>query len=139
MAKRKVKAKHNDNLSDDNAPQKKCGQPSIFKGARFDFLTSKIPEYIDTSKKKSGKEAKTEGLAPFWADLFEEYWEHFPWDLPLDQDPIPDAVPLPDLDPQTAEEAVEALGAPLSPEESERKSKVQNEIKGVVHIFFFFL
>ncbi|KAJ7801208.1 hypothetical protein B0H14DRAFT_3489898 [Mycena olivaceomarginata] len=117
--------------------RKKRGQPSVFKGARFDFLTSKIPLYIDASKKKSGKEAKTEGLAPFWADLFKEYWERFPWDLPLDQDPVPDPAPLPDLDPQTAEEAVEALGAPLSPEESERKSKVQNEIKGKIKRWFF--
>jgi hypothetical protein len=92
-------------------------------------LTSKIPKYINTSKKKAGKEAKMDGLASFWAKLFKEYWRCFPWDLPLDQDPDPNAAPPPE----------EAVGAPrptLSPEESEWKSKVQKEIKGMGSHFF---
>ncbi|KAJ7753700.1 hypothetical protein B0H14DRAFT_3512712 [Mycena olivaceomarginata] len=70
------------------------------------------------------REAKTEGLAPFWTNLFKEYWKLFPWDLPLDQDPVPNAPPPPpDLEPQTAEEALE---------QAERKSQVQKKIKEVV-------
>jgi hypothetical protein len=143
MGKKSGKAKRTDDSSDDDAPQKKRGQPSDFKGARLEFLTSQIPQYIEASKKKSGKEAKTEGLAPFWTNLFKEYWKLFPWDLPLDQDPVPTALPLeldhvpngppaPDLEPQTAEEAVEAL------KRAEQKSQVQKKIKEVgSHLFFY--
>ncbi|KAJ7833719.1 hypothetical protein B0H14DRAFT_3462539 [Mycena olivaceomarginata] len=101
--------------------RKNAGSLATSKGPRLDFLTSKIPEYIEASKKKYGKEAKTEGLAPFWTNLFKEYWKLFPWDLPLDQDPVPNAPPPPpDLEPQTAEEALE---------QAERKSQVQKKIK----------
>lgn len=129
MGRKAAKPKRTDD-SDDDAPKRKRGQASNFKGARFEFLTSKIPEYIAASQKKSGKEAKTEGLAAFWPQLFAEYWALFPWNLPLDQDPNPSAAPAPE--PQTVEEAEEALNPTiLSPEESERKSKIQKDIKGV--------
>jgi hypothetical protein len=84
-----------DNDSDHTHEPKKRGQPSNFTGQRLAFLTENIPAYIAASKKKSGKEAKTEGLAPFWAQLFTVYWTCFPWDLLFDQDPDPDAVPPP--------------------------------------------
>ncbi|KAJ7802747.1 hypothetical protein B0H14DRAFT_2614043 [Mycena olivaceomarginata] len=129
MGKKSGKAKRTDDSSDDDTPQKKRGQPSDFKEPRLDFLTSKIPVYIEASKKKYGKEAKTEGLAPFWTNLFKEYWKLFPWDLPLDQDPVPNAPPPPppDLEPQTAEEALE---------QAEWKSQVQKKIKEKIKRWF---
>ncbi|KAJ7810827.1 hypothetical protein B0H14DRAFT_3480227 [Mycena olivaceomarginata] len=69
---------------------KKRGSASDFQGSRHEFLTLKIPEYIAAGKKK-GKEAKTEGLEVFWAELFNEYFRLYLWDLPLDQEPEPNA------------------------------------------------
>jgi hypothetical protein len=107
---------------------KKRGSASDFQGSRHEFLTSKILEYIAAGKKK-GKEAKTEGLGVFWAELFNEYFRLYPWDLPLDQEPEPNAVPVPP--PQTAEEVFDQMGFNDSPEESERKGKTKKDLKAV--------
>ncbi|KAJ7814808.1 hypothetical protein B0H14DRAFT_2603855 [Mycena olivaceomarginata] len=111
---KKVAACEDDSDNDSNHTQepKKRGQPSNFTGQRLAFLTENIPAYIAASKKKSGKEAKTEGLAPFWAQLFAVYWTRFPWDLPFDQDPDPDAK------------------RELTPEEEAAKAKIQKDMKG---------
>ncbi|KAJ7872516.1 hypothetical protein B0H14DRAFT_3438894 [Mycena olivaceomarginata] len=99
------------------------------------FLDRNIPTYITASKKKSGKEAKTEGLAPFWAQLFVVYWTRFPWDLPFDQDPDPDTVPPPP--PKTVEEEVlTAQKRELTPEEEVAKAKIQKDMKGKIKRWF---
>jgi hypothetical protein len=126
MAKAKSRKPYDDATED--APRKKHGQPSNFTGARLAFLTEHIPEYLAASKKK-GKDAKTEGLAAFWPGFFANYWTCFPWDLPFNQDPHPDAPPPAPLD--TAEDVFAALGLNLTPEEEEQKSKIQTETKGV--------
>jgi hypothetical protein len=69
------------------------------------------------------------GLEFSGGKLFHAYWEKFPWDLPLDQEPDPNALPPPP--PQTAEEAFTSLGLNLSPEETERKGKIQKDTKAV--------
>jgi hypothetical protein len=129
----KSKKKSADDNNNGDAPAKKRGQPTDFKGLRLQFLTENIPAYITASKKKGTKENKEEGLPSFWPNLFAEYWKHFPWDLPFEVDPDPDASPPP---PETAEEACEPLK--LLPEEierkreeEERKSKIQTDMKGI--------
>jgi hypothetical protein len=116
---------------DPDAPPKKRGQPSNFAGTRLEFLKSKLPEYIAASKLKGTPQARTEGLTVFWPKLFQKYCEKYPWDLPLNQEPDPNALPPPP--PQTAEEVFTSLGLNLSPEEEERKGKIQKEMKGVSH------
>ncbi|KAF8177189.1 hypothetical protein K438DRAFT_1770283 [Mycena galopus ATCC 62051] len=95
MAKSKTKqrkkgddSKRAEEPNSDDAPSKKRGQPSDFKGARLKFLTERIPDYVAASKKKGTSAAKTEGLVAFWPKLFEEYWTRFPWRLPL-KDELP--------------------------------------------------
>ncbi|KAJ7807693.1 hypothetical protein B0H14DRAFT_2609484 [Mycena olivaceomarginata] len=124
---------HSDSDNDDAQPKKR-GQVSDFTGQHLAFLTENIPAYIAASKKKSGKEAKTEGLAPFWADLFAVYWTRFPWNLPFDQDPDPNAVPPPP--PETAEELLAAQGRELTPEEEEAKANIQEHMKGKIKQWF---
>ncbi|KAJ7740503.1 hypothetical protein B0H14DRAFT_3515533 [Mycena olivaceomarginata] len=129
--------KTNDDVGD--APRKKHGSPSDFAGQRLQFLTAKIPEYIAASKKKKGSLAKTEGLKPFWATLFNAYWKRFPWDLPLDQDPAPEvpslnedadttAAPNQDTEEQDTEE--------VDSEESDWKEKVMKDIKDKIKRWF---
>jgi hypothetical protein len=107
---------------DDDVPRKKRGQPTDFKGEHLEFLTGQIPDYIAAAKIK-GKEAKTSGLPRFWAELFNKYWLHFPWDLPFDQDPDPNVA--------GEDEADTSLVPKLTPEQEEEKSKIQTHIKGV--------
>lgn len=137
MAKKSRPQKRDgDDGSEDEAPRKKRGQPTDFKGQRLDFLTEKIPDYLAAAQIK-GKESNKSGLPVFWAKLFAEYWDKFPWDLPFDKDPDPNAPPIPP--PETAEEAFASLGLNLTPEESERKSQIQKDMKGVrLDCLFFF-
>ncbi|KAF8134148.1 hypothetical protein K438DRAFT_1997808 [Mycena galopus ATCC 62051] len=108
----------------EHAPDRTC----------LEFLTQKIPEYIAVSKIKKGRESKTDGLQAFWTAFFEEYWKKFPWDLPFDEEPDPDAVPPPP--PQTADEAFTLLGLNLTEEEATRKAKIQKDMKGKVKCWF---
>jgi hypothetical protein len=118
-----------DNDKDQNdVPRKKRGQPTDFKGQHLEFLTDKIPDYLAAAKIK-GKEAKKSGLPVFWMELFHEYWVQFPWDLPFDKDPDPSASLVPS--PGSAEEGITSSGPSLTPEESEKKSKIKKDMKGV--------
>jgi hypothetical protein len=112
-----------------DAPPKKRGQASDSAGACLAFLQSQLPGYVAASKLKGTSEAKTDGFGVFWGKLFHAYWEKFPWDLPLDQEPDPNVLPPPP--PQTAEEAFASLGLNLSPEETKRKGKIQKDTKAV--------
>ncbi|KAF8214544.1 hypothetical protein K438DRAFT_1749648 [Mycena galopus ATCC 62051] len=132
MAKGKKGNKAASDPADDAQPKKR-GQESAFKGAQLAYMTENVEAYIEAGKHK-GREAKTDSLGSFWATFFDEYWKRFPWDLPLDKDPDPNAPPL--LPPETAEEAYAALGLNLSPEEAARKSKIQSETKSKVKRWF---
>jgi hypothetical protein len=134
--KNAIKGKGTGNDAKDDVPPKKRGQPTDFKGQRLDFLTSRIPDYVEAVKKKGTSEGKTKGLSTFWASFFDDYWKRFPWELPFDVDPDPNAPPLPP--PQTAEEAFASLGMNLTEEESARKTKIQTDTKAVRQRLFFF-
>jgi hypothetical protein len=88
----------------------------------------KVPDYIAAGKKKE-LEAKTDGLRVFWSNLFDEYFKVYPWDLPLDQEPDPNAIPVPL--PDTAEEALDQMGFNDSPEDKERQGKAKKDLKAV--------
>ncbi|KAJ7069015.1 hypothetical protein B0H15DRAFT_946852 [Mycena belliarum] len=53
----------------------------LFCGARATFLEGKIPYYH--------RAVRANTLDHFWTQLIAEYWETFPWRLPLDVEPIP--------------------------------------------------
>jgi hypothetical protein len=108
-------------------PPKKRGQPSDFKGARLEFLTEHIPEYIDYSTNKRDKDGKKIGTREFYDTFFPRYWRKFPWRLGLEEEPSDE----PEQPPQNAEEAFKALDLELTPEEEAKKSKVQIETKKV--------
>ncbi|KAJ7840330.1 hypothetical protein B0H14DRAFT_2587555 [Mycena olivaceomarginata] len=106
---------------------KKRGQASDFQGSREVFLSSK----------KKGLEAKTDGLRVFWSNLFDEYFKVYPWDLPLDQEPDPNAIPV--RLPDTAEEALDQMGFNDSPEDKERQGKakkIESENQALGNPFF---
>ncbi|KAJ7726343.1 hypothetical protein B0H16DRAFT_1471393 [Mycena metata] len=50
-----------------------------FTGQRAEFLRNHLYDFFTALK--AGK------LRRFWPDLFEKYWLHFPWRLPIDVDP----------------------------------------------------
>jgi hypothetical protein len=84
---------------------------------------------------KGTKLAKTEGLKPFWARLFDAYWKKFPCDLPLDQEP---AQEVPSLD-KNAQATAATMMTKMEEqdteeqdtEESDRKEKVMKDTKDV--------
>lgn len=90
-----------------DAPPKKRGNPGDFLGARAVFLNSKLPEYTRYSQ-----EGKTRR---FWPGLFKEYWELFPWRLPLNVEPDDDLV----------------LDNSAAPDEEDRKAEVTQELQKV--------
>ncbi|KAF8170032.1 hypothetical protein K438DRAFT_1982930 [Mycena galopus ATCC 62051] len=136
MAKNDGKNKSKTKSADatQEAPRKKRGQESHFKGARLEFMTENIPGYIAAAKKRGTKESKTEGLTVFWAQFFETYWKKFPWKPSLEEELDPNAPEAPP--PQTADEAFAALGLNLSKEEADAKSKVQIETKQKIKRWF---
>ncbi|KAJ7837787.1 hypothetical protein B0H14DRAFT_3459926 [Mycena olivaceomarginata] len=97
---------------------KKRGQASDFQGSR----------------EKKGLEAKTDGLRVFWSNLFDEYFKVYPWDLPLDQEPDPNAIPVPL--PDTAEEALDQMGFNDSPEDKEHQGKAKKDLKAKIKRWF---
>jgi hypothetical protein len=115
-------------LDDDAQPQqKKRGSPSDFAGQHLAFLTSKIPKYVAASKKKGTKLVKTEGLRVFWPKVFQAYWDKFPWDLPLMEEPDAATLPAPDANTAPPEENAVDEDTP----ESDDKSKVMKDTKDV--------
>jgi hypothetical protein len=126
----KKRDEDSDANSDDDAPQKKRGQPSDFAGQRLAFLTSKIPEYVAASKKKGTKFAKTEGLRAFWPKVFDEYWARFPWDLPLTVEPDEATLPTPDANAAPPETTTDDALDEDTPD-SDPKSKVIKDTKAV--------
>ncbi|KAJ7355974.1 hypothetical protein DFH08DRAFT_803898 [Mycena albidolilacea] len=125
MAKNKKRVDKGDTNSDNDAQpqQKKRGSSSDFAGQRLVFLTSKIPEYVGASKKKGTKLAKTEGLRVFWPKVFQAYWDKFPWDLPLTEEPDAATLPAPDANTAPPEENTVDEDTP----ESDHKSKVMKD------------
>ncbi|KAJ6499894.1 hypothetical protein DFH09DRAFT_1336300 [Mycena vulgaris] len=126
-------------LGTSSAPRKKRGNPSDFKGKRLKFMTSQLDTYMTASKAKKKKTAK------FWRDFFAKYWRLFPWRLGLDEDPPnpPGVVPegcawwdVAEESPEDAEAAFKALDLNLSPEDVERKSKIQTDTKAKVKRWF---
>ncbi|KAF8184375.1 hypothetical protein K438DRAFT_1766448 [Mycena galopus ATCC 62051] len=140
MGKRRGKEKEQaqgDDKNEDNEKKlkKKRGQASDFKGARLEFLTSKIPEYLAAGKRR-GKEVKTDGFPVFWPQLFAEYWRRFPWDLPLDKEPDPGTGEGEEPAPNTPDDVFEALGLNMTEEEQEKRGKIQTELKAKVKRWF---
>ena len=64
----------------------KPGNPGGFKGSRLRFLQARVAQYHSASAKKD--------YAPFWTDLFQDYWKTFPWHLARDVEPTVDNVVL---------------------------------------------
>ncbi|KAJ6534552.1 hypothetical protein B0H10DRAFT_2246880, partial [Mycena sp. CBHHK59/15] len=87
-------------------------------------------DYIEASKKSKNK-AKTRDkqqpkeLTLFWQSFFFDYWQRFPWRVPLSEDPPPPD----DEPPADAEGAFKALELDLTPEEEDQKSKTQSDTK----------
>ena len=65
--------------SDTPKVKKKPGNPGDFRGAREDFLMSRLEEYVTASKTKKTPD--------FWPGLFKDYWARFHWTLTLKQEP----------------------------------------------------
>ncbi|KAK7055631.1 hypothetical protein R3P38DRAFT_3170305 [Favolaschia claudopus] len=65
----------------DDAPQKR-GNPGDFRGARREWLQSRVADYCKASDDRTTRD--------FWKRLLAEYWAKFPWDLPMNEDPPAD-------------------------------------------------
>jgi hypothetical protein len=89
--------------------KQKPGNKGDFQGQHLEFLNSRMPDYLETSKK-----GKTRTL---WPNLLRDYWEKFDWRLAMNQDPAPT-----DLFPPESTLGVEAAAT---------KSKVMQETKQV--------
>lgn len=86
----------------------------VFKGLRFGFLTEQLPLYTAAAADGTVKE--------FLDTLYARYARRFPIDVPLDVDPLPDALAAVDDDAPEPEQ--DFLADLLSPEEqgdAERK------------------
>ncbi|KAJ7788951.1 hypothetical protein B0H14DRAFT_3503581 [Mycena olivaceomarginata] len=131
----KKRDKDSNAKSDDNALQKKHGQPSDFAGQRLAFLTSKNSEYVAASKKGT-KSAKMEGLHAFWPKVFDEYWARFPWDLPLTVEPDEVTLPTPDANAAPLETTTDNALDENTPD-SDPKSKVMKDTKVKIKRWFW--
>jgi hypothetical protein len=87
----------------------KPGNKGDFHGRREELLQSKIPEYLELSKKGKTRD--------FWGPLMKTYWEQFHWHLPLNEDP--------------SENRVFPSDVTLKPEDVLLKAKMQKAIKQV--------
>ncbi|KAJ6479774.1 hypothetical protein C8R45DRAFT_1101219 [Mycena sanguinolenta] len=126
MGKRQEKGKKlvkDDAIAD--APCKKCGTPSQFQGARLEFITARVPDYLRHSKNKT--------LDDFWSDLTHDYWWRFPWRIPLNEE-VPE--PPEEEVPADAEAAFRALHLDLLSEEAAEKSKIQKETKKKIKAWY---
>ncbi|KAJ3019455.1 hypothetical protein NUW54_g75 [Trametes sanguinea] len=73
--------------------KKKGGKPGnqgLFHGPRAAFLSEYMPRFV---KLKNGAR-KAQDI--FWRDLFGEYWQRWPWQVPLDKEPGDEEWPEPD-------------------------------------------
>lgn len=59
----------------------KPGNRSTFHGGRAEFLRSHLPVFVDLK----GKSRKAQNK--FWHAVFAEYWQKWPWEVPLDKEP----------------------------------------------------
>jgi hypothetical protein len=90
-------------------PQKKRGNRGDFHGKRLEFLESKVELFCEHSEKKTTR--------TWWDKLWGEWWAEFPWDVPLNQDPLPGAKAKPDKE--------------LTPEEKDQKAKILTDTENV--------
>lgn len=58
----------------------KAGTPSLFQGARALFMRERLQNFIDL------KGAARKPQKDFWRALFRDYWETWPWYIPLDKE-----------------------------------------------------
>ncbi|KAJ7443316.1 hypothetical protein FB451DRAFT_1413802 [Mycena latifolia] len=60
-------------------PGKTSSRQFGLQGQRADFLSSKINEFFES--------LRDHRLRKFWTKLYAQYWEIFPWRLPVDEEP----------------------------------------------------
>ncbi|KAL7279945.1 hypothetical protein ACG7TL_006356 [Trametes sanguinea] len=68
----------------------KRGNRGLFHGARDTFLAEHLPNFVKL--KGAARKAQNE----FWRTLFQEYWDKWPWYVPLDKEPGDAEWPQPD-------------------------------------------
>lgn len=59
----------------------KSGNQGLFHGGRETFLDEWYPRFLNLTGESQLVKNK------YWSDLFSEYWQAFPWRLPLDKEP----------------------------------------------------
>ncbi|KAK7052698.1 hypothetical protein R3P38DRAFT_3173012 [Favolaschia claudopus] len=99
----------------DDAPQKR-GNPGDFRGARREWLQSRVADYCKASDDRTTR--------TFWKKLLAEYWAEFPWDLPMNEDPPAD---------------LEGLGradSELNPEELAEKNAIKDKMDPKIKRWF---
>ncbi|KAJ7727089.1 hypothetical protein B0H16DRAFT_1735355 [Mycena metata] len=119
------------------ADLKKRGNTTDLSAGRLKFLQTRLPQYVEASKKnKSKSERRKSGTNVFWPTLFHDYWQEFPWKLPIGEDPEPRDKDAVEEVPADAEAAFEALGLNLSPEEEDKKAAVMQETSAKIKRWF---
>lgn len=68
----------------------KPGSPSSFSAERLALFEQYQPEFNKLIKHSRTEQNK------FWARLFKDYWEQFPYTVPLKEEPSDSTWPLPD-------------------------------------------
>ncbi|KAJ7617932.1 hypothetical protein FB45DRAFT_872379 [Roridomyces roridus] len=109
MGKKSAKSKAKSKAQDvTEGPRKKPGNECHFKGERRAFLESHLPTYLARSKNTDGS-AKFAGASPMFPQLMTDWWNRWPWRLPLDVEPLPGIDYA--LAPQTAAEEEQKTAA----------------------------
>ncbi|KAJ7238468.1 hypothetical protein C8J57DRAFT_1528779 [Mycena rebaudengoi] len=116
-----------------NAPAeaKKRGNQGDFHGKREEFLNSWLERYCDASAKKNTPE--------IWPKMLHEYWQKFPWCLPIMEEPLddftPDAMPDAELSKEDREKKAEVLTKTKDIGANDRACKA----KGLTHLWNLFM
>lgn len=115
--------KGNNEKRTSSKPARRLGE-SDFVGQRLDFVTSKLPGFLEKRAATGGqKPRRGSGYSP-WDDIMPPYWAKFGWRLPFTQEP-----------PNDPEEAAAYARPPENDEEAAEMAKTVAETEKVALSF----
>ena len=104
------------------SPAKKRGNKGNFHGSRLEYLNTFWEAYCAAKCDNN----KTRKFSKFWPVVFQGYWEHFDWRVPLTEEQPSGYDPV-------------ASEVNLSEDEHQQKTKTVTMVEKVSHIFLFLL